>query len=259
MVLTIISMWYNEEDLAPFFLEHYKEVDKIIILLDTDTTDNTRQICESYKNVEVKDFTFPNNKYDDYTKTDRVNEELKTIESDWVIGIDSDEFIFAPKEYKGAREFLTSLDEYTVIYSAMYQVYRNISENDLDIKKPPIFQRQYGDTSLTSQFNVCYVKPNVIRGQMDIVWGLGFHNCSGKDVKVAPMRFHGSHWMMADVDVAIKRRIYGRKMRMSKRNLNEGLSIQHHNITEEIIRKECQKHLNDLNVLGKFLPKEIRF
>lgn len=258
MVLTIVSMWYNEEDLAPFFFEHYKEVDKIIILLDTDTTDNTRQICENYKNVEIKDFTFPN-MYDNYVKTDRINEELKTIEADWVIGIDSDEFIFAPKEYRGTREFLTSLGKYTVVYSKIYQLYRHISENDLDIKKSPIFQRQHGDPSFAPPFNSCYIKPDVIRGKMDILWGLGFHLCSGKDIRVAPIRFHGAHWMMADVDIAIKRRIYGRKMRYSKRNIETGLSWHNRDITEEIIRKECQKHLNDPNVLGELLPKEIRF
>lgn len=258
MILTIVSMWYNEEDLAPFFLEHYKEVDKIIILLDTDTTDNTRQICENYKNVEVKDFTFPN-MYDNYVKTNRINEESKTIEADWVIGLDSDEFIFAPKEYRGAREFLDSLDKYTVVCSEIYQVYRHISESDLDIKKPPIFQRQYGDPSLTSWFNAHYVKPDVVRGKMDILWGLGFHECNRRDIKIAPIRFHGAHWMMADVDIAIKRRIYGRKMRYNRRNIQDGLGSHNHNITEEIIREECQKHLNDPNVLTELLPKEIRF
>ena len=59
MKIVLITMWYNEEFLAPFFLNHYKWVDKIHILLDADTDDNTEAIATGYSNVLIEHFNFP--------------------------------------------------------------------------------------------------------------------------------------------------------------------------------------------------------
>ncbi len=40
----IITSVYNEEFLLPFFLKHYSWVDKINIIYDQDSNDNTLQI-----------------------------------------------------------------------------------------------------------------------------------------------------------------------------------------------------------------------
>ncbi len=39
--ISVISVWYNEEKLAPFFLEHYRFADAIHIAVDADTCDGT--------------------------------------------------------------------------------------------------------------------------------------------------------------------------------------------------------------------------
>jgi hypothetical protein len=253
MELTIVTMWYNEEKLAPFFLDHYRGVDKIIVILDTDTADSTREICKSYPNVEIKDFTFPD-MFDDVLKTERINQEVLENEADWIIGVDSDEFIFAPKEYASVRDFLAGQSEFNVIPAQKYEVRRHVADKDLDVNKRAIYQRQHG--FLASLPNTEYGKYSAIR--KPVQWGLGFHECDG-DVKISDRFLYLAHWQMADVNISIERRIYGRKMRHSKRNIESGFGTHNQDITEEAIIAECEEHKNCPNVLGELLPEKIVF
>ena len=59
MKIAIVTVWYNEEDLAPFFLKHYSYVDDLYVYLDTATSDSTRKICEAHSNVTIRDMSFP--------------------------------------------------------------------------------------------------------------------------------------------------------------------------------------------------------
>ena len=59
MRIELITMWYNEEFLAPFFLNHYSWVDKIHIILTPVPTDRTEAIAKRYPNVEIEYFWFP--------------------------------------------------------------------------------------------------------------------------------------------------------------------------------------------------------
>jgi len=259
MKIAIATMWYNEEDFGPLFLKHYSYVDKIHLILDTDTTDRTREIALKYKNVEIEDFTFPD-MMDDIIKVNKLNATISFLldEFDWVYLLDADEFIFAPKPYLNERSFLYKQERqgYNLVLAKMFQVYRHISEGDLDINKPAILQRQHGDPDLSSSFNSSYIKPIIVRKGLKIVWKAGNHCCIGSNINLAKECFYGAHWMMAEPNIAIKRRIYGRKMRQSKRNLEKKLTVQHHHITEEQIRQQCEIHRNDPNVLRDALLGE---
>jgi glycosyltransferase involved in cell wall biosynthesis len=59
MKLSVLTTWYNEEELAPFFFKHYKDlVDEIVVIIDADTNDNTKEICKR-EGAIIKEFKFP--------------------------------------------------------------------------------------------------------------------------------------------------------------------------------------------------------
>ena len=243
MEIKILTVWYNEEFLAPFFLSHYDYVDKIHVLLDSDTTDGTREILNNADNVEVEEFTFPD-MMDDNIKADHINRVLKTIESDWIYVLDADEFIFPPW-HESPYNFLSQVDG-NVVMAKMWQVYRNINDDDLDItKKPIILQRRYGDPNRESGINAAYCKPIVLNTPINYDLLYGNHQIIGDNFTLADEHFDGAHWAMADPGFAVERRIKGRRDRQSQHNLDNGLTIQHHNITEDDIMAECEAHKND--------------
>ena len=243
MKIEIVTMWYNEEKFAPFFLNHYKYVDKIHLLLDADTNDNTRKICSQYPNVEIEDFTFPD-MMDDILKVNKINEITKKLDCDWVYVLDADEFIW-PCRDEEPKEFL-SKQKGNLLYAQMWQVYRHITDIDLDVNLSMKTQRCHGDVNITEGMNRIYNKPIIFKPQVNVVLCQGNHLYrENKNIVVSSENFHGAHWAMVDVNIAIERRIAGRRERQSKVNLETGMTIQHHHITKEQIRKECEEHLND--------------
>jgi len=256
MKIDVITMWYNEEYLAPFFLGHYSFVDTIHILLDEETTDNTWEIISKFKNVNVIPVRFPD-MLDDLLKVERINELYRSIDSDWVIVVDSDEFLFPLPLSMNFREVLGQEATYDLFNAQMWQVYRHRSDADLDSHQPAIYQRRHGDPNVSTGINAMYVKPIIVRSGLDIRWLPGCHELKGKRlpgrlwdtirgkrVVPSPQVIHGVHWQMADPDFAVARRLR-RKARLSKRNLEERMGVQNFHITEQQIREECARHLDD--------------
>lgn len=248
MKIGIITMWYNEEWIAPFFLQHYRYVDKIHLLYDVDSFDRTKEIASTFPNVEIEDFKFPN-MLNDVIKQNKFNNVLNSDtfkDFDWVYCIDADELIWPP-DGQNVHRFLERYNHYNVIYAAMWQVYRNASEQDLDVSIQPVdLQRRHGDPERFNGSNAFYYKPCIIKPGFKIKLGLGNHKYKRNwRIKVAPQHFDGAHWAMADVEMAITRRIKHRKFRLSRINRLLRLGRHYNQITEERIRDECNKHLHD--------------
>lgn len=242
MEFGVVTMWYNEAFLAPFFLNHYEWVDRIHLLLDTDSNDNTREKCEQYANVEIEDFTFPD-MMDDNLKVRKVNEAVGKMKSDWVFAVDADEFIFPAV---GHAMPVLMRQKANLLYAQMWQVYRHETDNDLDPSKPAVLQRRHGDPNVTVGINKLYTKPIIVRPEVGMEWSPGCHSYKPNEkVVISTEKFLGTHWAMADVDMAVERRISGRRERQSRYNLERKLTFQHHFITEEEIRRECEEHLCD--------------
>ena len=264
--LEIITMWHNEEFLAPFFLNHYNYVDKIHIFLDADTNDNTLNIIQQYKNVSIEEMKFPDG-MDDNLKKEKFNSFYPRLDCDYVLLVDADEFIF------DVQKHLSVYNE-TVHFTKLWNVYRHYSEKDLDSTIPIKEQRTHGVSDFEG-WDV-YTKPNIIKSKLkSVVWGGGHHEClinnnyiawkpisrvffkdrlvlQGVNLVYTPKivcnkLLTGAHWAMADLDYAIKRRL-DRKQRQSKVNLEKSYSVQHHFTTEEFVRKNIEQHKNDPQV-----------
>ncbi|HHT9146737.1 MAG: hypothetical protein Q7J31_18845 [Syntrophales bacterium] len=290
--IEVITMWYNESFLAPFFLEHYKfadvihllslqrylrilgtiwsiisliepqyivciQVNGVVGLYDEDTADNTLEIVSKYENVEVIPFRFPD-MMDDIIKVEKTNNLYKTLNCDWAIIADADEFVFPLPLGRDIREALEQEEDYDLIYTQLWQVYRHRADADLNFTLPAVPQRRHGDPNVTEGINALYVKPIIVRPSAGVEWQPGCHaitkkkriarvwqKITGNNPNVSPRRLYGTHWAMADPDFAVERRIKGRKARQSRVNISNKLTLHNHHVTEEQIRNECRQHLDD--------------
>jgi hypothetical protein len=232
-------MAYNEEYLLPFFLNHYKDIDNINLIIDADTTDRTRVIASTYSNVSISEFKFPD-MMDDNIKCSVFNETYTRVQADYVILVDIDEFVF---DYRQLDDLKGDL-----YFTKLYNVFRHESEGDLDPQKDIKSQRCHG------YLDPMYIKPNIVQGGLkSITWCTGNHNCTKEGVlydsdnNLPSFTFQGAHWSMAD-RFAIQRRVKDRKLRQSRANLLYGMTTQHHHITEEQVELELQKHSHDPQV-----------
>lgn len=252
--LEIVSMWYNEEDLAPFFFNHYLTfADNIHIIVDADTNDKTIDIIKKYiklyqDKISYELYTFPD-MMDDDLKVNKLSETARESKYEWVSIVDSDEFIF-----EDIKDKIQHCIDKNMFYVYFYQVYRNMVDNDLNPDILPIInQRRYGSNAImingVHASQNLYRKPIVFKPYLNICLTPGNHSYVKNDnVCIHQNTIYGSHWMMADEWLAIKRRIYGRKNRQSKNNYEKSYTVQHWKITEEEIKTECKKHFNDLKL-----------
>jgi hypothetical protein len=260
--IQLITMWYNEAFLAPFFLNHYSWVDKIHIILDADTNDHTEEIARQYPNVEIQYFQFPN-MMDDIIKSSVISQKYRLLhDADYVIIADSDEFIFPYDLGATVRDHLV-MTQRDVYFVNLWQIYKHENDPPLDPTVPVYQQRQHGDPDMEQPDTIGYLKPIVVRGGLDIFWGIGNHYIVYQGVKLEwaarqlsldmPLAvaigksdmLQGSHWRLVDLNETIKRRLRDRRDRQSKVNLDRGLTAHHHAITEEQIIAEYELHKHD--------------
>lgn len=235
----VICFFYNEETLARLFVQHYAWADEILAVVSK-SVDQTREVLAKAPNVRLMDFEFPNG-MNDKIKTEMVNRlTMSPSEFDWLIVVDSDEFIW-PQDNSNPAEFLTSVpSEFTMLKARMRNVFRHHTETDLDVNRPPAPQRQHGDPNHFSAENIQYQKPIVFRANRGIYLGLGNHDQAGGVISPSHW-FEGAHWQNADPSFAVTRRVRDRRDRQSPENRAYGLGHQNHHITENDILRLCEE------------------
>jgi len=249
MNLSVVSAWYNEELIAPFFLNHYirdMKADKVIIVLDQDTNDNTIEILSMYKEVEVVDFKYPDG-FDDQIKTRKLSEMYRTIVDGWCIVVDSDEFVFSlDRDFK--NDYLIKIDQagYTLVRCNLINPYRNILESDLDPDIEIIPQRRYGTLRSIWGSETDYIKPIVAKAGYNFEWGIGQHYINtNPDIIEDPQYVEGVHWQYADPSIVLQRHTRNRIGRNGPANKALNLSFHFETYTEDNVLAECEKHLHD--------------
>lgn len=232
MRIEIITMWYNEEFLAPLFLRHYDFADAITLLYDMDTTDSSLDMVRADPRVTVQPFRFPDG-MDDALKQVKVNERYRASGADWALLVDADEFLFWKREdtvVTDIRPLLetTGADIFTV---QMLDVMRHRDDADIDRSLPPLMQRRHGFGR--------GVKPCVVRTGRDFYWRAGCHELvSTEQNTIVADTLFGAHWAMADPCFSIERRLKHRRARQSKYNLEKGLTSHNHHITLKDLQRE---------------------
>jgi hypothetical protein len=226
MSVAVITCWYNEAFMAPFFLRHYAFADRIHVLLDPETDDGTHEHLAKASNVQVHECGFPDG-LDDVEKTRRINELYRTLDCDWAIAVDSDEFVFWGEPYGWGHNV------------QLGSVYPHAVESpSLDPEMPVREQRRHG------VWDPMYCKPAVVRGRSGFRWDPGCHTGSTELEVAHTCTWLGAHWQMADEREAIRRRM-SRRGRQSTSNLRNGYGVQHHHVTEGQIRAELKAHEHD--------------
>jgi len=236
MKITVISVWYNEAILAPFFLTHYSYVDKIHIFLDTATNDGTEEMCKQYGNVEIEKFSFPSNMFDEKIKMRKINNFITELKSDWVYVLCSDEFIF-PETKELARTVLARQTA-NLLYAKMWQSWRHKTETDLDPFNPSVYQRRHGSL-LYKKRTKLYNKPIIAKPEIGIGWKKGQHSyLKNEEIVISKEKFVGCHWKNADIDSAVAERMERCERMRGQQNIDRYA-------LEEGMRKKAEEHLND--------------
>ena len=206
MEVEIISLYYQDEFLIPFYMRHYAWADKITLITKTLSSGINNEAQAAW-----------------YT------EAYQNSKADWVIVCDIDEFVFV------ARETLQDIPSgITVKEASLYDIYPHWEESvTLDPKIPVKDQRRHG--FLLDPF---YIKPIILRGGLNITLGVGRHGLSGSGVKIGPRDIIGAHWRNCSLQYALDTRLKKRKDRFCKEDIEKGYSLRDRLETEESIRSE---------------------
>lgn len=277
MKIRVFSFFYNEAALLPYFLRHYAWADALHIVVSK-STDGTRELLEQasvnepesgghspqsgVQNpqptvrkpvIEIEDWDNPGGKIDDFQKMAKWNEVVgRQWDADWLVVVDADEFIwpmdnpFANQE--NVQAFLATVPApETAIQAAMWNVFRHVTDSDLDPTRAPALQRRHGLADLNHPQNAPYRKPIVIRANRGLAFTLGNHYLlPNPELRFASgHHFEGAHWQNADPIFAVTRRCRDRRDRLGEANLKAGLGEQHRHITEESVLALCKAHEND--------------
>lgn len=238
--IEVITMVFNEAFLMPFFLRHYSFADHIRVIDDLETTDNTKEIVGKYPNATHEYIGFLSG-FDNDLAVAKLNQCYRESKADWVIAVDADEFVFS----EGLIPTLMS-EKSDIFYVRLFQVYRHKDDADLDPTIPIRLQRTHGDDNAVGGQNKMGMKPIVVRtGLRRMKWQPGQHNIWNRYRYVTSKTIlPGVHWVFADPSFCVERRMRGRA-RQSENNIIRGHSCHYNTVTEEQVREECQRHLND--------------
>ena len=251
MTIDVISMWYNEAFLAPLFFDHYRFADRILLLLDRDTTDGTRReiaLAQSAAKPKIEVLEVGSGDgMDDVYKRDVLNEAYRRSRADWVIMVDADEFVFVDPLGKDTVPAVLAREQDNVLVVDYWAVFRHVSEQDIDRAKPALLQRRHGIKEGVPEHRELYQKPAVARPGAIAGWDYGIH-------KIAPLpstcvsrtMLMGAHWWLPDYAFAVQRMLRNRRDRQGRRNTQLGLTAPRYaSLTEDVIRQLYEQHLND--------------
>jgi hypothetical protein len=172
---------------------------------------------------------------DDWIKVYRINETYKTLSCDWVLNVDADEYAFVSNEQ-------IAQNTTDVLKVKFIDVYRHVTESDLDVNRPIKEQRRHGKFhSERPDFN----KPIIARTGLELKWEPGNHYCNLESIDVGII---GAHWRSADISFCLTRKLKHRRDRQSKNNKAVGMCTQYWDITEASVKADCLAHSHDPQV-----------
>jgi hypothetical protein len=249
MRVKLITFFYNESVLIPFYLSHYHWVDMIDAIV-SESVDDTEKLLAERDGLNLIRFEFPDRKLDDGIKRDIINERIRVTspeEYDWIIVVDSDEFLwFNGNPVGDSRAALASVPcEHTYIKLKLWHVYRHKDDQDLNPELfPVVFQRRHG----IAERHDHYMKPCVFRTGHNIQLDVGAHRIIAGDQHLSHMQCDGAHWQNADPCFAVTRRVRDRSQHLSDNNIRNGWGFGQYSLTEQKVIDHLKEHENDPEV-----------
>lgn len=243
--IEVITMMYNEAVFAPLFVRHYAPwIDKLTVFY-SESSDGTREKLETaakacgLKSLAIIPFEFPDG-FDDTVKIAQINQAVRSSSAKFVVCVDADEFVHPwPFETTDPRKELEK-ETANVIRCRMFQVYRHVTDTEIDPARPPLFQRRHGAPDECRKF---YDKPCIVRPDSGVQFMIGCHIVT-IPYPESRTQWSGAHWGKAD-DFCLGRYLRDRRDRLSKQNLERDYGSHLATETEERLRAELKAHEND--------------
>lgn len=243
IVFHVYAICYNEERLLPFFLNHYRQADKIY-LLDNYSDDNTHNIINDYinlgMNIEIIKFN-TNEKFCDNTNINIKNNIWKNSIgiADFVIVQDLDEFLMFTEFPYNFKKGLKRLKENNVFHQVCSGYEMCCSDEEFNNIPKVEFLTNYIHTGWWrhAYSKPCLFNPNVL---VETNFNFGQHlwdpiykeNCNNNiESDLSLLLLHYKH--MGKVWEVNRRLILGK--RMSELNLKLGCSLDYKKNKEEMI------------------------
>lgn len=174
-IVEVFTIAYNEEKIIKFFIEHYLKFCNKITIFNNYSTDSTSDIVKSYENNNVHlKFFDTNNSVDDKIYLDIKNNCWKSSEAEYVIIVDSDEFLYHPDIKSFLRETKQALYR-PLGYNMVSDEFPSGDDLLVDIIKEGVLAHNYSKMCLFSPAEVS-----------NINYSLGCHNA-------APQGKHGNY------------------------------------------------------------------
>ena len=235
MTINLYTFLYNEEHILPYFLKHYSQfVDKIVVY-NNQSTDNSVQILNDWKEckIEIREFNTDNH-YDEQTLIDLKNNCWKDDDSDYVIVCDMDELLY----HSNLGEFIKnreSVDYFTPTGYHMMgeEIPTDYTKQIYEIIKSGTPDNQYNKNVLFKRSNVIETNYSPGAHNSRFVGITNLINCADDDLKLLHYK-----WLSPEY-VADKHIHYGE--RRSQDSINKKWGV-HYSLTRD-------KILNDFNKL----------
>lgn len=222
-MIEIITFFYNEEYLLPYYLKHYSYVDKITAFYDEDSTDRTLEILKKDRRVRIFPFKFLAG-LNETEKIYMINKAYRKSKAKYCIIADADEFVFKPR-YMFRNMYFCKL----------WQIVGGIDSLYFPLKRQ----------CWLGYFDKLYLKPSIVKTGKRYKFKEGHHEVTRFYIKKYPFFniVNGLHLNMLSLEF-YKKRMFDRFNRQSKYNIDNGFSHQFTNVSEKEIERKYYEACN---------------
>lgn len=170
MRIHVYMVCYNEEEILPYTLRHYKRFAERIVIYDAGSTDRSREIAREM-GAEVVDWD-TNGEMNSQLDRELKSSCWKGCGADWVIVVDTDELVFFPHG-------LADLEAHDSIGTAVVKTTGWDMFSDVF---PTTKGQIYDEVKFGASDNYWYGKPALFAPSRlkELEYGAGAHDCLGK-------------------------------------------------------------------------------
>jgi len=184
MKKTLISHFYNEEYLLPWWLNHHKKMFDHAILIDYDSTDNSvniiKEICPNWE-IRISRFK--------YFEALELNKEVEEIENEidgWKICLNTPEFLLgnfdflenyidSDKSWKGLGKSILPIEQVTTGHGIPVIPMVDMHPNDVAHHHIPLIEQKTCGLHYRESDNIHIRRGRLIHNKSGYVYGTGRH------------------------------------------------------------------------------------